>query len=474
MQRKGAVMSTLPVDYSALRFIVIDDQQVSRQTLRICAQTMGAFSVAFSETYADAIYRIRNAAPDIILCDYMLGDGRSGQQLLEELRRFDLIADECVFIMVTAEQSYEQVVAAVELVPDDYILKPFSPDLLHVRLDRALAKKLFLAPFYREKRAKRFDAAQSVLRTLSQSRSGKDYMVDLMRAEAELLVLMGRGTEAEAIYRRIIEIYTFPWANAGIARALLMQQRVEEARDVVDSLVSESPMYLSAYDLKAQICTSQGDYEAARATLETATAKSPRNYVRKRSFAAAALASGDAKTARATMQDVLANDSMPGAVIINDHLALVRAALDGDDPIAAEKSIRAAASYEIMDWPERVAFTALRAVAIPGEGRAAFLAMRDSWLTSEMPLGCFVDVIRAALDAGDTDLADNVATRLMQQEGVRGVFQPAYAIYKLYRREQVFREIQKSAALTRIQSMPVLPTTEDMPVTDDDSGMRFI
>lgn len=465
------------VDYSALRFLVIDDQQVSRQTLRICAQTMGAFTVGFAETYADAIYRIRNAPPDIIMCDYVLGDGRSGQQLLEELRRFDLIGDECVFVMVTAEQSYEQVVAAVELVPDDYILKPFSPDLLQVRLDRALARKLFLAPYFREKRAKNYDNALGVLRQLEKSPGGKEYAIDLMRAEAELMLAEGRFTEAEGIYQRILDVYAFPWANAGMARALLRQQRVEEAREVVDTLVAESPMYLTAYDLKAEICASQGDYEAAQATLEAATGKSPRNYVRKRAYAAVAQASGDAKTARAIMQDVLSNDTMAGAVKIADHLAIVRAALDDDDPLAAEKSIRAAASFEVMDWDDRVAFTALRAIVLPDEGREAFTSMREAWLSAEMPLGGFVDVIRAALHLGDTKLADEVARRLMKQEGVRAVFHPTFIIYRKHGREQVFREIQREAALARIQGAVIGPAPGALDTTTDNDvggGVAFI
>jgi DNA-binding NarL/FixJ family response regulator len=468
------------VNYSQLRFLVIDDQAVSRQTLRNCAQNMGAFSVMFSETYADAIFRIRNNPPSIILCDYMLGNGRSGQQLLEELRRFDLLPDECIFIMVTAEQSYEQVVSAVELVPDDYILKPFSADLLQTRLDRAVAKKLFLMPYYRARRAKKFDEAQASLHKMEQTREGKLYSIDLMRAQAELYILMDRGPDAEAIYQRILEIYSFPWANAGKARALLQQQRVEEARTVVDALVDEAPMFLSAYDLKAQICTSMGDLDAAQETLKIASAKSPRNYVRKRSYANAALANGDVAEARAVMEDVVANDTIAGGLNIHDYLSLVRAALDEDDSLSADKAIRAAASFEIMDWPARVSFTALRSIVMPDEGRANFLAMRESWLTAEITLECFVDVIRAALAAGDTELADQVANRLMVQEGVRGVFQPTIAAYKRYGREQVFREIQRSAALSRIHSTPPTakpaeaPPEEPVPAEADDSGMTFL
>jgi CheY-like chemotaxis protein len=81
-------------DYSKKRFLVIDDQPQARDALRTVAQTLGAFAVEFASNYQDAIYRIRNNTPDIILCDYMLGEGRSGQQLLEELRRFKLLQDE--------------------------------------------------------------------------------------------------------------------------------------------------------------------------------------------------------------------------------------------------------------------------------------------------------------------------------------------------------------------------------------------
>ena len=116
--------------YANKRFLVIDDQPLAREALRTIAQNVGAFAVEFASNYQDAIYRIRNNAPDIILCDYVLGEGRSGQQLLEELRRFNLLSDDTIFMMVTGEQAYEQVVSAVELVPDDYIIKPFSPDRL--------------------------------------------------------------------------------------------------------------------------------------------------------------------------------------------------------------------------------------------------------------------------------------------------------------------------------------------------------
>jgi DNA-binding response OmpR family regulator len=82
---------------------------------------------------------------DIILSDYLLEDGRDGQQLLEELRQQHLVPLSTVFMMITSERAYHNVVSVAELAPDDYLIKPFTADDLHGRLVRALYRKQFFA-----------------------------------------------------------------------------------------------------------------------------------------------------------------------------------------------------------------------------------------------------------------------------------------------------------------------------------------
>jgi len=213
-------------DYSKKRFLVIDDQPQARDALRTIAQQVGAFAVEFATNYQDAIFRIRNNTPDIILCDYMLGEGRSGQQMLEELRRFSLLPDETIFMMVTGEQSYEQVVSAVELIPDDYIIKPFSPDKLLLRLDRIVAKKLFFAGYYKEKRKQEYANALAILEASRDSEAGRPYRFEILRQRAEVFLASGDVQAAEAAYRNILDNYEFPWARAGVARSLHKQNRL--------------------------------------------------------------------------------------------------------------------------------------------------------------------------------------------------------------------------------------------------------
>ncbi|MBS1141121.1 MAG: Response regulator receiver:Tetratricopeptide 4 [Proteobacteria bacterium] len=439
-------------DYNKKRFLVIDDQPQARDALRTIAQTIGAFAVEFASNYQDAIYRIRNNAPDVILCDYMLGEGRSGQQLLEELRRFNLLPDETIFMMVTGEQSYEQVVSAVELVPDDYIIKPFSPDKLVLRLDRIVAKKNFFAAYYKEKRKQEFARALAILEAQRASETGRPYRFEILRQQAEVLLASGDAEASEKAYRTILENYEFPWARAGVARSLHKQNRLTEARAEIDKVVAGTPHFFDASDLKASICMAQGEHAEAQKVLDEVAKKTPRNYLRKRLLAEAATLNGDTETARAAMADVIANDTMPGAISPEDRLTMARSHVDAGDKISAEKVLVGMRDAEVqaMNLAEQASFAALLAISSPEKGKTRFAGLRPALLGSDLGPTASIDVMRAALSVGDHELADLHTEQLMAGLDAKKVFGMIRTQYALHGREKDFREIQKQVALKRI------------------------
>ena len=438
--------------YANKRFLVIDDQPLAREALRTIAQNVGAFAVEFASNYQDAIYRIRNNAPDIILCDYVLGEGRSGQQLLEEWRRFNLLSDDTIFMMVTGEQAYEQVVSAVELVPDDYIIKPFSPDKLLLRLDRIVAKKKFFAGYYQEKRKQDYAAALALLAAGRDSEAGRPYRYEILRQEAEVHLAAGDATAAEAAYRNILDNYEFPWARAGVARALHHQNKLTEARAEIDRVVASTPHYFDASDLKANICMAQGDNEEAQRVLDEVAKKTPRNYQRKRLLAQAATLNGDTATATAMMADVVANDTMPGAVSPDDQLTLARSQVNGNDLIAAEKVLLGLRESTVQNFSlaQQASYSALLALACPEKGKARFAGLRPALLATPLPGEIRLDVLRAALAAGDLELADGQARELRAGEEAKKVFSTVRKLYALHGRDADLREIQRQVALLRI------------------------
>ena len=281
-------------------------------------------------------------------------------------------------MMVTGEQSYEQVVSAVELVPDDYIIKPFSPDKLVLRLDRIMAKKQFFKEYYREKRKKEYAAALAILEAQRNSEAGRPYRFEILRQRAEVLLNSGDSEGAEQAYRGILENYEFPWARAGVARSLHRQNKLSEARSEIDRVVASTPHFFDAADLKANICMAQGEHAEAQQILDDVAKKTPRNYQRKRLLAEAATLNGDTETACAIMADVVANDTMPGAVTPEDRLALARSQVDANDLISAEKTLVGLKESEMqnLDLDAQASYAALLAISSPGRGKPRFAGLR--------------------------------------------------------------------------------------------------
>jgi DNA-binding response OmpR family regulator len=439
-------------NYSHKRFLVIDDQPQAREALRTLAQTVGAFAVEFASNYQDAIFRIRNNVPDIILCDYILGDGRSGQQLLEELRRFNLLPDECIFMMVTGEQSYEQVVSAVELVPDDYIIKPFSPEKLLLRLDRIMEKKAFFAEYYQQKRQQEYAQALAILQAKRDSEAGRPYRFEILRQQAEMQLASDQPEAAEATYRGILENYKFPWARAGVARALHKQDRLTEAREEIDAVVAGASHYFDAADVKASICMAQGEHQEAQKTLDEVSRKTPRNYLRKRLLAEAATLNGDTETANAALSDVLANDNMPGAVSPEDRLALARSQVAGNDKISGERTLVSLRESDVqnLELSSQASYAALLAICSPGKGKPRFTGLRPALMSAWLSGTARLDVVRAGLLLADNELADYQSEQLMAGDEARKMFGTLRTLYALFGREVDFRDIQKQVALKRI------------------------
>jgi predicted Zn-dependent protease len=166
--------------------------------------------------------------------------------------------------------SYEKVISAVELVPDDYILKPFAPEVLRLRLEKVIQKKKAFLQFYvlREQRDHAASLAELV-RMLPQPANAV-YRYDILRSRAVLLLETGALTDAAATYQAIIAEYPFPWAKAGLARVHHHNQRHDEARAMVEEVIEQVPNYFDAYDLKAEICTRQGAFEEALKALAEA------------------------------------------------------------------------------------------------------------------------------------------------------------------------------------------------------------
>jgi DNA-binding response OmpR family regulator len=96
------------------------------------------FVVEVARDGAEALAKIGEVVPDAIVLDAMM-PVMDGSQVLRRLRADPATANIPV-IMLSARKQETDVVGALELGANDYMVKPFSPEELVVRLTRLLGQ----------------------------------------------------------------------------------------------------------------------------------------------------------------------------------------------------------------------------------------------------------------------------------------------------------------------------------------------
>jgi len=308
------------------RALLIDRYPNARSSLRIMLSALGVTSVHNAGSSAEVLRQVRSHHFDIILSDYQLEDGRDGQQLLEELRQQRLVALSTVFMLITSERAYHNVVSIAELAPDDYLIKPFTADELHGRLVRALYRKQFFAPLYEHLDNGAFGDALEACKRLLEQDSG--FLFDLLRFKGEILNVLGRPAEAQAVYEEVLRQRMVPWARMGLAIALRSQQQLGEAETVTEALIADFPEFMAAYDFLADVREEMGKLPEAQQALQAAAMISPNNTARQRVVGDVAARNLDFQTAERAYGKVLERRRGSSLNNIDDYSNLARAMLD--------------------------------------------------------------------------------------------------------------------------------------------------
>ncbi len=312
----------LAKDLERKRALLIDRHPNARQSLRIMLGALGVTAVHNAGGSAEVLRQVKAHHFDIILSDYQLEDGRDGQQLLEELRQQHLVSLATVFIIITSERSYHNVVSVAELAPDDYLIKPFTTDELQGRLVRALYKKLFFADLYEQLDNGAYSEAVTTCDRLLTLESA--FRFDVLRFKGELLNTLGRHDEAKLVYDEVLRQRVVPWARMGLAMALRGQQQLTDAEMVSQSLIEDYPEYTAAYDFLAQLQDELGKAADAQETLQRAAAISPNNSQRQRVVGDVAARNNDLVAAEKAYNKVLERRRGSSLNSIDDYANLSR------------------------------------------------------------------------------------------------------------------------------------------------------
>jgi tetratricopeptide (TPR) repeat protein len=223
--------------------------------------------------------------------------------------------------------------------------------MLSTRIKRALERRAALLPVWQL--AAQGKPAEAIRACATAAIASPRYALDFLRLKAELHVSSGEHAQAGAIYREVLAERPLGWAGLGLARTMLAQGQVEDARDTLAALVQANPRLMAAYDLLARCHEQLGSTGDAQKVLEEAVSISPHMVRRLRKLGEVALENGDAEAAEKSFKQVVTKARYSEFRNPEDHVNLVRAMVTRGDVAGAggvirdlERSMRGSANVD--------------------------------------------------------------------------------------------------------------------------------
>jgi two-component system chemotaxis response regulator CheY len=118
------------------RFLVVDDFATMRRIIRNLLRQLGYTQIEEAEDGAVALRKLQTQEFDFIICDWNMPN-MTGIELLREVRSDEALKG-LPFLMVTAEAIKENIIEAVKAGVNNYIVKPFTADVLQTKIEGIL------------------------------------------------------------------------------------------------------------------------------------------------------------------------------------------------------------------------------------------------------------------------------------------------------------------------------------------------
>jgi len=120
--------------------LVVDDFPTMRKIIRNLLEQLGFNNITEAEDGSDALRKMRDSGArgnfGLVISDWNM-EPMTGLQLLKEVRA-DNVLKTTPFIMITAENKTENVVAAKQAGVNNYIVKPFNAATLKSKMEAVI------------------------------------------------------------------------------------------------------------------------------------------------------------------------------------------------------------------------------------------------------------------------------------------------------------------------------------------------
>jgi len=129
--RGGAFMPLPPRD---IRILVVDDMSTMRRVIKSILNQLGYSNIEEAENGKDALSKLSSSNYDFVLTDWNMPE-MDGLELVKTIRQDPNLKD-LPILMVTAEAKKENVLEALKTGVNNYIVKPFTAEILKEKIEK--------------------------------------------------------------------------------------------------------------------------------------------------------------------------------------------------------------------------------------------------------------------------------------------------------------------------------------------------
>ena len=190
--------------------LVTDDDRKTVATIRLYLEHAG-FEVRTAQSGLEALERVRDKEPDLIILDLMLPQV-SGLDVCRRLRA----ESDIPIIMLTARTTEEDKLSGLDLGADDYVTKPFSPRELVARVKAVLRRR---ASQVRDSTPPELGFAGLVIDLKRHEVRAHGNKVALTPAEFKLLEVFAKAPDRVFTRQELVE-RAFGWNYEGMDRTV--------------------------------------------------------------------------------------------------------------------------------------------------------------------------------------------------------------------------------------------------------------
>ncbi|MBI5849250.1 MAG: chemotaxis response regulator CheY [Nitrospirae bacterium] len=121
-----------------MKFLVVDDFSTMRRIVKNILKQLGYENIDEAEDGAQAFSKLQNGEYDFVVSDWNMPN-MDGLELLKKIRSDERLKAMPV-LMVTAEAEKDKVITAIQAGVNNYIVKPFTAEVLKEKMDRIFEK----------------------------------------------------------------------------------------------------------------------------------------------------------------------------------------------------------------------------------------------------------------------------------------------------------------------------------------------